>query len=79
MHTAGSSCTAHSRQGKRLALADPTVVHLLAWIGQRLEIQEPECTLENVESFPTEIIHRFLAPVYKIEAVVVDPRCFGFL
>ncbi|CAJ1394904.1 unnamed protein product [Effrenium voratum] len=68
MHTAGSSCTAHSKQGKQLGLADPNVLHLLAWIGLRLEVQEYEISLENVESFPSHILERLLGKYYVIES-----------
>ncbi|CAJ1402243.1 unnamed protein product [Effrenium voratum] len=79
MHTAGSSCTAHSKQGKQLGLADPNVLHLLAWIGLRLEVQEYEISLENVESFPSHILERLLGKYYVIESQVMDPRMFGNL
>ena len=78
-HTAGSSCTAHSKQGKQRSLADKNVIHLLAWIAMRLEVQEAEIDLENVESFPTSMLDRFLGALYYIEAQVLDPRLFGFL
>ena len=76
-HTAGSSCTAHSRQGKQLGLCDGNVLSLLAWIGLRLEVQETEITLENVPQFPTETLNRLLGTLYHVEAVNLDPRMFG--
>jgi hypothetical protein len=78
-HSAGSSCTAHSRQGKQLALADRNVVHLLAWIGLRVEVQEQELDLENVDAFPTAVLDRMLGHLYHIEPVQLDPRMFGWL
>ena len=78
-HTAGSSCTAHSRQGKKLSLGDKNVVHCLAWCGMRLEIQEASITLENVQDFPSELLFRLLAPVYQIQYELLDPRSYGFL
>ena len=77
-HTAGSSCTAHSKQGKQLAFADRNAIHFLAWAGMRLEVQEAEITLENVAEFPTSVLERLLGPAYFIEAHVMDPRTFGF-
>lgn len=78
-HTAGSSCTAHSRQGKQLGLEDTNVLSLLAWAGLRLEVGEPEGTLENVEQFPSGILDRLLGSQYFIEPVRMDPRMFGYL
>jgi hypothetical protein len=80
-HTAGSSCTAHSKQGKGLGLSDPNVLHFLAWCALRLEIGEPEATLENVFEFPSEVLYRLLGNEYHIDYCVMDPRmygCFGF-
>ena len=78
-HTAGSSCTAYSRQGLKQGLADPTVIHLLAWLALRREVQEPEVTLENVSDFPTQFLLDFMADVYYVEPVVLDPRDYGRL
>ena len=77
--TAGSSCTAHSRQGKQLGLADANVLSFLAWVGLRLEICESEATLENVDQFPTETLQRLLASQYLIEPCRMDPRMFALL
>ena len=78
-HVAGSSCTAHSRQGKQLGLCDGNVLALLAWIGLRIEVCESEITLENVDQFPSSILERLLGPYYHIESVRMDPRLFGSL
>lgn len=77
-HTAGSSCTAHSKQGKGLGLSDPNVLHFLAWCALRLEIGEPEATLENVFEFPSEVLYRLLGNEYHIDYCVMDPRMYGF-
>ena len=76
-HCAGSSCTAHSRQGKQLGLADPNVLHLLVWAALRLEIGEPDVTLENVEDFPTTVVDRLWGSAYFVEPVLLDLRMFG--
>ena len=78
-HSAGSSCTAHSAQGLRLGLSDKNVLHLLSWIGQRLECQEGEIDLENVSGFPTDVILRFFTEYYHVEVALLDPRVFGTL
>ena len=77
-HTAGSSCTAYSKQGKQEGLTDPTVIHLLAWIALRREVQEMEITLENVQDFPTELLHETLGDLYHIEHVLMDPTAYGY-
>lgn len=76
-HFAGSSCTAHSKQGKGLAFADKNAIHFMAWAGLRLEIQEREVNLENVCEFDTAVLDRLLGSAYFIEAVVLDPRAYG--
>lgn len=78
-HTAGSSCAAHSKQGKQLALADRNVIHLLAWCGLRLLVLEQELDLENVELFPTAILDRLLGKEYFIDSIHLDPRMLGCL
>ena len=78
-HTSGTSCTAHSRQGKGRGLSDPNVLHMLCWAALRNEIGEPECLLENVEDFPTDVVFRLLGEQYFIEHLVMDPRMYGFL
>eukprot|EP00438_Fugacium_kawagutii_P010179 Skav231644 [mRNA] locus=scaffold3756:39550:54869:+ [translate_table: standard] len=77
-HGAGSSCTAHSKQGKQLALADRNVIHLLAFMGLRLELQEQEIDLENVELFPTPVLERILGSMYVVDWALLDPRMVGF-
>ena len=77
-HTAGSSCTAFSHQGKQCGLNDSNVVHLLCWLALRKECQEPEITLENVEDFPTAILEEALGDCYTIEAVLMDPVAYGW-
>lgn len=77
-HTAGSSCTAHSKQGLGKTFSDKNAIHFLAWCGLRLEVGEKEITLENVEEFPTDALERLMSPMYFIEAIKMDPRFFGF-
>lgn len=76
-HTSGTSCTAHSRQGLKLGLNDPNVLHMLCWIALRLEIGEPEALLENVEDFPSDVMTRLLGDQYFIECIQMDPRMYG--
>jgi hypothetical protein len=52
---------------------------LSAWIGLRVEVQEQELDLENVDAFPTAVLDRMLGHLYHIEPVQLDPRMFGWL
>lgn len=45
----------------------------------RLEVGEPEGTLENADQFPTGILDQLLGSQYFIEPVRMDPRMFGYL
>ena len=76
-HISGTSCTAHSKRGAGLSLADPGVVHLLAWISLRILLQEPCIIQENVKGFPCDILKRFLLRLYWIDVVVLDSCFFG--
>lgn len=76
-HLAGSSCVAHSKRGAGLSLADPGVVHLLAWISIRLDLQEAHILQENTKGFPVEILKRFLFRHYWIDVEVLDACLFG--
>ena len=76
-HLSGTSCTAHSKRGAGLSLADPNVVHLLSWISQRLDLQEPSILQENVPTFPCDILKRFLYRLYWMDVLNLDACWFG--
>eukprot|EP00435_Cladocopium_sp_Y103_P054892 s649_g18.t1 len=100
-HIAGTSCRPYSRKGSGLSQMDPETIYTLAWIGQRVELQEPIVASENVKTAggPTfahvakldgdkplsvhdaglgNLIIRFLAEYYWMEATVLDPSLLGF-
>ncbi|CAK0797209.1 unnamed protein product, partial [Prorocentrum cordatum] len=77
-HTAGTSCTAFSKQGPQTGIHHWTIVPLLAWIGLRLLLQEAEVEQENVEGFDLAILSEFLGDTYWIDSVLLDPRMFGW-
>ena len=52
-HTAGTCCTGHSNQGKKLRCEDVTIIYQVAFMALRCELEEREVDQENVESFPT--------------------------
>ena len=65
-HTAGTCCTGHSAQGKRLRCHDVTVIYQIAFVALRAELEETEIDQENVESFPvSELIERLLVIISK--------------
>lgn len=49
-HVAGTSCKPYSKKGSQLGQVDPEIVFTLAWIGLRIELQEPEVISENVKT-----------------------------
>ena len=78
LHVAGTPCVDFSSRGSRQGLAGKTSAALIAWIGQRLRIQEAFIIQENVPSFPTDILQKVLGQVYFIDVVVLDPHAFGW-
>ena len=76
-HLGGTMCTGHSKRGLGLSLADPNVVHLLCWISQRLDLQEPSILQENVPTFPCDILKRFLYRLYWMDVLNLDACWFG--
>lgn len=49
-HIAGTSCRPYSKKGSQLGQVDPEIIFSLAWIGLRIELQEPEVLSENVRT-----------------------------
>ena len=56
VHIAGTCCQDHSDFGSQRGLQGKGAAALLAWIGLRLLLQEPEIIQENVKSFPPVIL-----------------------
>eukprot|EP00438_Fugacium_kawagutii_P029202 Skav229537 [mRNA] locus=scaffold568:49055:58809:- [translate_table: standard] len=78
-HQAGTSCRPFSRRGTKLGLLDTETINLLAWVGLRICLQEPDITQENVESHASkDVIARFLGPMYWIDQYIGDPTHFGW-
>ena len=100
-HVAGTSCRPYSKKGSGLSQMDPETIFTLAWIGLRVELQEPIIVSENVKTTggPTfahvakldgdkplsvhdaglgNLIIRFLAEYYWMEATILDPSFLGF-
>ena len=53
-------------------------VALLAFLGMRIDLQEPEVIIENVIRFPASIISEFLGPLYHIDMASIAPTEVGF-
>lgn len=47
-HVAGTPCVPWSKRGINLGLKDVNTLYLLAWIGLRLQLQEPDVTQERL-------------------------------
>ena len=77
-HVAGTPCVDFSSRGNRQGLTGKSCAALLAWMGQRLRIQETFVIQENVTSFPTDVLQRVLGKVYFIDVVLLDPNSFGW-
>lgn len=65
VHAAGTPCPAHSSLGLGLQDRDFTIVCTMAWVAQRLLLQEPMILHENVVGHPglVELARRRLPPV----------------
>ena len=77
-HVAGTSCTAHSKQGGQRGLNDATSIHLLAWMGLRRQLQEADIVQENVTSFPVSVLNHYLGDLYFIDHMKMGPEEFGW-
>ena len=54
-------------------------IHLLAWIGLRIALQESDITAENVQSHALlDIMSRFLSGLYHIDQYIGDPTFYGW-
>jgi hypothetical protein len=59
-HVAGVLCTPWSQKGLQMGAQDPDILFTLAWIGQRVLLQEPEFTTENTRTHvPSEDLRIF--------------------
>ena len=70
-HVAGCSCKPYSKKGSQMSQGDPETIFTLAWIGLRLELQEPIVVSENVKTTGGATMSTFIkqdcsqpAPVY---------------
>eukprot|EP00969_Alexandrium_andersonii_P067458 2975894-Alexandrium_andersonii.AAC.1 len=77
-HVAGTPCTDFSSLGAERREHGQTTLYLMAWLGLRLQLQEPTVVQENVVSFPPQLISQFLSEFYYIDIIVVDSAEFGF-
>ena len=57
VHIAGTCCQDHSDFGSQRGLQGKGAAALLAWIGLRRLLQEPEIIQENVKTFPPVILY----------------------
>jgi hypothetical protein len=76
-HVAGHPCQDFSDQGLHLGFAGPTTIHLLAFIGLRLIIQEHEINTENCMNFPISFMCEYL-PMYEQTSSILNPVHYGW-
>ena len=78
-HVAGTSCKPFSKKGAGMSVGDPEIIFTLAWIGLRLELQEPEIISENVRSAGAASLTSFAADCDSADASVVPDSGLGHL
>ena len=81
-HVAGTSCRPFSKKGSGLLNADPEILFTLAWIGLRLELQEPEILSENVRSIGASTLSSYAdsnEATWKPELAAVPDAGLGHL
>ena len=72
VHQSGAPCADFTTWGKGRRLKGPTVLGLAIWIAQRMMLLELAVIFENVPSFPSEVLHRYLA---KLDDIVEIKLC----
>ena len=77
-HTAGTPCTNFSRMGLQEGSDGITFVHILAWLGLRLQLQEAEIAQENVPDFPKSILQECLGHLYSMDSMQICPSQLGW-
>ncbi|CAE7765237.1 unnamed protein product [Symbiodinium sp. CCMP2592] len=77
LHVAGTSCIAYSSMGKQGGVKDASILPFLAWVSQRLQLEEPMICHENSTRFPIDLLVRFLGHKYVVMSVDSNAAAFG--
>ena len=77
IHIAGPPCVDWSPQGHQKGWDGNTVAPFLAWIAQRLKVQEDGILHENVPNFKPEALAALLGEHYICSSVILCPTMFG--
>ena len=78
INCAGSPCIDYSPRGLVLRESGATFIAFLAWISQRLLLQEPILIHENVEGFGVSELKSYLGHLYEVITVLITPKVFGW-
>lgn len=78
IHIGGSPCTDWSPQGSRQKECGKTLACTMAWIGQRLVLEDCVWFNENVPAFQAIRMLALLKKKYLIESVVLDAFALGW-
>lgn len=77
MHVAGTPCTDWSELGLRQGTNGASAAAFMCWVAMRRCLQEAYIVQENVSSFPTTLLDRFLGDMYFIDVSVEDAQDYG--
>lgn len=77
LHIAGTSCVAFAANGSQKGVRDASILPFLAWVAQRLLLQEPLILHENSPRFQVQLLHRFLGHLYHIDDTNVESLKYG--
>jgi site-specific DNA-cytosine methylase len=77
LHVAGTPCTDWSELGLRQGTGGGSAAAFMCWVGMRRCLQEACIIQENVCSFPTELLERFLGDLYHIDVSTEDGQDYG--
>ena len=78
LHVAGTPCNDFSSRGEMQGVNGPTFTHFLSWASMRLRLQEEAGCQENVDSFPTALLHQLIGHLYFVDTSTLTPLSFGF-
>ena len=78
VHWAGTPCVDFSNFGLRQEENGRAAVFLCAWLGMRLELQEPVIIHENVAQFNCDLLSSILGHLYNLTTHVTNAADFGW-
>ena len=76
-HRAGCPCTDFTSWGRGRKLQGPTVFPLAIWLAMRIILKETMLLIENVVTWPLEIVMSVLRPYYDVSDAICDNESFA--